>query len=79
VNLFDAPDADDAPTGEATVACTPAELLEFVRRCRRLTGRSPSLAEIKVEYGGILAATVCFWKLKDSGEWDRMLNERKNS
>jgi hypothetical protein len=49
--------------------CTPELLLAFLQKHRRETGkRSPTLQEIKKEFGGILGAFRSAWELARQGK-----------
>lgn len=76
MNLYnDAPDEDDGEVGQ--VRCTPEVLKEFVLRSLKATGKVPTLAECKAEFGGIIGAIVAAWELRRVGEWQKLMNMRK--
>ena len=48
-------------------SCTPEKLLAFCRSCEALTGKPPSLRDLKSRFGGLLGPLVCAWSLEDQG------------
>ncbi len=61
-------DADDErELRRSSERCTPELLLAFCRKVWRASGRSPTMFEIKHEFGGILGAMVYEPELKRAG------------
>ncbi len=58
------PDEDERP---ADNRCTPEKLLAYLKRCRAINGKSPTLAEVKQEFGGILGPLLDGWELERQG------------
>lgn len=48
--------------------CTPETLLDFLQRTWRSSQRSPTLQEVKHEFGGILSAIFAGWELEKQGK-----------
>ncbi len=67
-NLF-TPDPDEHELTHRGVSrlCTPDTLLAFMLDL----GRYPTLQECKDEFGGILAAMFCGWRLQAEGRWPK--------
>jgi hypothetical protein len=52
--------------------CTPEKLEAFVRASLSVSGRFPSLQELKNEYGGVLGPLVDSWELDRRGVLARL-------
>jgi hypothetical protein len=59
------PEADSEPGADRR--CTPEKLLAFVSETKARAGRSPTLAECKERFGGLLGVFVDSWQLKKAG------------
>lgn len=58
--------------GEQRERCTPELLEPFIRKSLDVTGRFPTLREIKHEFGGLWDAYVASWELMRRGTWDEL-------
>ena len=56
--------------------CTPEKLEAFCMKTLQVTGRFPTLQEIKANFGGVLGAYVSAWELMDRPIWKKMLAMR---
>lgn len=66
--LFDADEPEEVHYDVGTVTgCTPDTLLAFLRQVWRDGRRSPTLAECKAKFGGILAPMIHGFELEKNG------------